>query len=187
MPRLRAIAPLAHTSPCLRYSLCASQVRLAAYEARKAHQLAVLGRQHARMAAQARFISMVSSGEVLLTRVPRADIEARLGTFGFQPEDPGSAAEAATDSQIGPAPVAPAISGSEDGGAQPRTKAAPFDYLLRLSLADLTTERVSVLHAKCEAAAEEMRLLAPKTASQMYAEELAELRPKLEAFLNREE
>jgi hypothetical protein len=139
------------------------------------------------MAAQARFISMVSSGEVLVARAPRADIQARLGALGFSPEDPGAAAEAATDSRVGTGSETPAVSGSEDGAAPSQPKAAPFDYLLRLSIADLTAERVSVLNAKCEAAAQEMRLLAPKTASQMYAEELAELRPKLQAFLDQVE
>jgi hypothetical protein len=141
------------------------------------------------MAAQARFIAMVSSGEVLLTRVPRADIETRLGALSFSREDPGASAKATADSESGltvDVPVATASSGAEESSASTRPKAAPFDYLLRLSLADLTAERVLVLQAKCEAAAEEMRLLAPKTAAQMYEEELAELRPRLEALLDKE-
>lgn len=70
--------------------------------------------------------------------------------------------------------------GAENAAKPP---ARPFEYLLRLSIGDLTMERVAALEKRCEATAAAMRELEPKTPVMMYEEELDDLQPKLEAFL----
>jgi DNA topoisomerase-2 len=125
-------------------------LRLEYYRRRRTQRLGAVQAEMERLAHKSRFIGAVVSGELSLAERPRAELLAALRAEGYPPLRPPS---------------------EEGGGAG----GGGYDYLLRMPLWSLTTERVEQLLREAERKAEEHRRLAATTAEEIWRSDLAEL------------
>jgi len=164
-------------------------VRLAAYVARKAHQLACLGDDLALLEARAAFVELVLRGEITLGRTPKSALVEELQRRDFAPNlgaTPHYPRSSAADVPV----LSGAGASGEVAGAMDTTplevRAASgrgYDYLLGMPLLSLTEERVVQLGRQVEKKRNEIHELSASSEVSLWQRELDELRAALESNL----
>jgi DNA topoisomerase-2 len=165
-------------------------VRLTLYAKRREHQLRVLQAQADRAGDRMRFIELVISGDLVLSKRKKADIVADLRRLGIRPVPKDAAkrgtgagaADADAEADEVPIPDLPAVKGAA-ATATPATTAtavvagvsSDYDYLLSMPLGSLTAERVSALAAEIASLRAQIADLTASTPATLWSRELDEL------------
>ena len=148
-------------------------VRLATYEARRAHELAVIERELLVLDAKARFLELVCSGELSLGRVPHQQLVATLQRLNFAPLGANGAADRR------------AVDRGDDEGEGTFEGGSGYKHLLGMPLQSLTEERLAQLSKRRETRRTDAEELRNTTAKQIWMRELEALRPALQAAIER--
>jgi DNA topoisomerase-2 len=155
-------------------------VRLATYEARRAHELAVIERELLVLDAKARFLELVCSGELSLGRVPHQQLVATLQRLNFAPLGANGAADRrAVDRGDDEG------EGTVEGGGGGGGGGSGYKHLLGMPLQSLTEERLAQLSKRRETRRTDAEELRNTTAKQIWMRELEALRPALQAAIER--
>jgi len=160
-------------------------VRLHLYELRKKAEVMNLGYEHAVSKNRSRFITDVCSGEVdLLSGRPRAELVGTLEAKGFQP---------ATELEKMKMSLADKNEeeeekeeGRSEGHQQNESQQFPqevshrdFEYLLNMPMSNFTQEKILALKKDEEGLAEKLNVLSSKSASDLWLEDLEELKKEI--------
>lgn len=128
-------------------------VRLRYYVLRKEYRLKAIKEELVRLSNKVRFISEVSSGELVISRRPVAEITADLVSRGYAP-----------------------ISGIQVGGEIPSVGGSKvdsdFEYLLSMRIASLTRERMEKLKEELDRKQAEYDVLSARAPADIWDEDL---------------
>lgn len=158
------------------------ELRLKYYYKRKDYHVDRLAREKNLLDAKVRFILMVISGELIVSKRKRNDLIADLKAKGFKPyNEIFGKSKSADDDEDDAAPAAPAAPGQ--GGTESKEKQEPksgFDYLLGMPIWSLTYERVEELRKQMKDKTHELDELKRKTPEVLWEIDLKAVDHELE-------
>ncbi|GLC69283.1 hypothetical protein PLESTF_000811300 [Pleodorina starrii] len=139
-------------------------LRLEYYEKRRIAMLRFAQMDQQRADNRIRFIMAVVSGKLEVRNRKRADIERDLEAQGFDRMGKTNVVTKVYDT--------PADGGDDGGEQEAAANKAGYDYLLSMSIHNLTLEKIAELQAEAAKAAARVEYLASITGRDMWAEDL---------------
>ncbi|PWN50958.1 type II DNA topoisomerase [Violaceomyces palustris] len=155
-------------------------LRLSFYQKRKDLLVDELKFSYEKLSNQARFIQMVISRQLVISNRKRADIVADLRKHDFKPIPKKRKAKVAGD-------VDNADATDDEDDADEALASNDFDYLLSMSLYNLTKEKVDKLMKEREEKETELQLLIGRTPQNLWDEDLGNFLTEWDAILAEDE
>ena len=160
------------------------KIRLDLYAKRRELDLKDLTEEHEKLSNQARFITQVLDGHMVLARRSRGDIVAELKAKSFLAIISTTSSTNASTTLSSPPTNIGASPCDEDAHVETEVQSGDgFAYLLDMKLTSLTKERVEELAKQVASRASSLATLKGTTPEQLWLADLAALRPALESFL----
>lgn len=154
------------------------------YHKRKDYHVDRLAREKNLLDAKVRFILMVISGELIVSKRKRNDLIADLKAKGFKPyNEIFGKSKSADDDEDEAAPASASQAGQ--GGKESKEKQEPksgFDYLLGMPIWSLTYERVEELRKQMKDKTQELDELKRKTPEVLWEIDLKAVEHELEVM-----
>jgi DNA topoisomerase-2 len=153
-------------------------VRLGFYTKRRAYMLQILKQESDLLESKAKFLNSVIDGTITINKAKKDDIVASLKVLGFKTKKE-------IFSKLPEAKIAGSTVDTEEDGPLAKDKdTSGYNYLLGMSLWQLTKEKVDELMSQVHIKRQEIGVLENKTDKDLWREDLDLFRTKYTEMLN---